>query len=150
MSHPTPDWQTTENYTVGRSGATVNLIVIHYIVGTLDFADTTFADPESQVSAHYGIGEQKLHQYVSEINTAWNSGDSATNRRSIGIEHSANVNRAPDAWTYETSVELCARICEDYGLDPQTQIIGHSAVVATACPGTVSVQRIRDGVSALL
>lgn len=147
---PTPVWKYTENYTGGREGTAVDRIVIHYIVGTLAAADATFADPASGVSAHYGIGEGALHQYVSEMNTAWHAGNWSMNLRSIGIEHSADADRAPDAFTYDTSIELCARICADYGLDPQTQIIPHGSVVPTACPGTVSLQRIRDGVSVLL
>ncbi|SRR5690625_761618 len=145
-----PIWKHTENFTGGRDGTPVDRIVIHYIVGTLAAADATFANPSSGVSAHYGIGEGALHQYVSEMNTAWHAGDFPMNQRSIGIEHSADVDRAPSTSTYDISVELCTRICRDYDLDPQTQIIGHSAVVATACPGTVNLQRIRDAVAARL
>lgn len=145
-----PIWKHTENYTVGRDGTAVDRIVIHYIVGTLAAADATFANSASGVSAHYGIGEGALHQYVSELNTSWHAGDFPMNQRSIGIEHSADVDRAPSASTYEMSVDLCVNICQDYGLDPQTQIIGHSSVVATACPGTVDLQRIRDEVAARL
>ncbi len=145
-----PIWKDTENYTAGRDGTTVDRIVIHYIVGTLAAADVTFASSSSGVSAHYGIGEGALHQYVSEQNTAWHAGDFPMNQRSIGIEHSADPNRAPSSSTYNTSIELCAKICKTYGLNPQTQIIPHSSVVSTACPGTVDLQRIRDGVSAKL
>lgn len=145
-----PVWKTTENYSVGRDGTTVDRIVIHYIVGTLAAADATFASPDSGVSAHYGIGEGSLHQYVSELNTAWHAGNFAMNQRSIGIEHSADQNRPPSASTYEITIDLCTRICQEYGLNPQTQMIPHSSVVATACPGTVDLQRIRDAVSARL
>lgn len=144
----TPIWRHTTNYTGGRGGYVVDRIVIHYIVGTLAAADATFADPNSGVSAHYGIGEGALHQYVSELNTSWHAGNFAMNQRSIGIEHSADPYRAPDGFTYETSINLCVRICRDYGLNPHTQIIGHNAVVATACPGTVDLQYIIDQVAA--
>lgn len=145
-----PIWKTTENYSSGRDGTDVDRIVVHYIVGTLAAADATFANPSSGVSAHYGIGEGSLHQYVSEMNTAWHAGDFPMNQRSIGIEHSASPDRAPSASTYDISIELCTQICEDYGLNPQTQIIPHHSVVATACPGTVDIQRIRDAVEARL
>lgn len=146
----TPIWQPCENYTAGRDGTTVDRVVIHYIVGTLAAADATFADPDSGVSAHYGIGEGSFHQYVSEINTAWHAGNWAMNQRSIGIEHSADPDRAPTEATYQTSIDLCVRICREYGLNPQTQIIPHSSVVTTACPGTVDLQRIRDAVESRL
>lgn len=145
-----PIWKDTENYTAGRDGTAIDRIVIHYIVGTLAAADATFANPSSGVSAHYGIGEGSLHQYVSENNTSWHAGDFPMNQRSIGIEHSADPDRAPSESTYDISVDLCTQICQDYGLDPQTQIIPHHRVVATACPGTVNVQRIRDEVAARL
>lgn len=145
-----PIWKDTENYTAGRDGSAIDRIVIHYIVGTLAAADATFANPSSGVSAHYGIGEGSLHQYVSENNTSWHAGDFPMNQRSIGIEHSADPDRAPSESTYDISVDLCTQICQDYGLDPQTQIIPHHRVVATACPGTVNVQRIRDEVAARL
>lgn len=141
-----PVWKHTDHYSVGRDGTSVDRIVIHYIVGDLAAADATFADPESYVSAQYGIGEGSLHQYVSELNTAWHAGNFAMNQRSIGIEHSADPDRAPSESTYEISIDLCTRICREYGLDPDTQIIEHGSVVPTACPGTVSMSRIRDGV----
>ena len=145
-----PIWKTTENYTSGRDGTAIDRIVIHYIVGTLAAADATFANSSSGVSAHYGIGEGSLHQYVSELNTAWHAGNFPMNQRSIGIEHSASPDRAPSESTYEISIDLCTQLCQDYGLDPQTQIIPHNLVVATACPGTVNLQRIRDAVEARL
>jgi N-acetyl-anhydromuramyl-L-alanine amidase AmpD len=143
-------WMGSPNYNAGRNGSGVDRIVIHYIVGTRAAADATFADAASQVSAHYGIGEGAVHQYVSEADTAWHAGDLAMNRRSIGIEHSADQSRPPEASTYAASVELCARICRDYGLDPRTQIIGHSSVVSTSCPGTVDLQRIVDETAAAM
>lgn len=145
-----PVWKTSPNYTGGREGRSIDRIVIHYIVGTLAAADATFQNESSQVSAHYGIGEGALHQYVSEMNTAWHAGDLRMNQRSVGIEHSADPDRTPSASTYTISIELCTQICNDYGLDPQTQIIPHSDVKNTLCPGTVDIQRIRDGVAAAL
>lgn len=145
-----PIWIGSPNFNEGRAGSGIDRIVIHYIVGTLAAADGTFLDPEAQVSAHYGIGEGELHQYVGEENTAWHAGDLSMNQRSIGIEHSADQDRAPDQFTYDTSIALCTRICREYGLDPQAQIIPHNSVVSTSCPGTVDLQLIKDGVAAAL
>lgn len=132
-------------YSAGRRGNRVEFIVIHYIVGTLADADAIFTRPGRQVSAHYGIGEGELHQYVSELNTAWHAGNFNINTRSIGIEHSADPQRAPDEFTYNTSIELCTQICRKYGLNPRRAIIPHKQIVATLCPGTVDIQRIVDG-----
>src|SRR5699024_8208872 len=117
-----PIWKDTQNYTAGRDGTTVDRIVIHYIVDTLSAADATFASLSSGVSAHYGIGEGALHQYVSEQNTACHARYFPMNQRSIAIEHSTDPNHAPSSSTYNTSIELCTTICQTYGLNPQTQI----------------------------
>src|SRR5699024_2113048 len=114
-----PIWKTTEDYTSSRDGTTIDSIVIHLIVGTLPAADATYANSSSGGSAHYGIGEVSLHQYVSELNTAWHAGDFPMNQRSVGIEHSASPDRAPSESTYDISIDLCTQICKDYGLDPQ-------------------------------
>ncbi|MDO5493424.1 MAG: peptidoglycan recognition family protein [Nesterenkonia sp.] len=141
-------WRVSPNHSVGREGTPIDRIVIHYIVGDRAAADATFSQPSSQVSAHYSIGEREVSQHVSEQNTAWHAGHLATNRRSVGIEHSADQNRAPDAWTMDTSVQLCIEICRRYGLDPQAAIIPHNSVSSTLCPNTVDWQEIRRRVAA--
>ncbi|WP_394940979.1 N-acetylmuramoyl-L-alanine amidase [Psychromicrobium sp. YIM B11713] len=143
-------WVPSPSFSEGRedrSGTvnTVDFIVIHYIVGTLAAADQVFSQEESQVSAHYGIGEGQIHQYVREQDTAWHAGNFTMNTKSIGIEHSADTDRAPDESTYKNSIELCVSLCEKYRLDPRTAIIPHSQVVATLCPGTVDINRIIEG-----
>ncbi|MDR8020280.1 N-acetylmuramoyl-L-alanine amidase [Nesterenkonia aerolata] len=141
-------WRVSPNHTVGRAGASIDRIVIHYIVGTRAAADATFAQTSSGVSAHYSIGEGEVSQHVSEQNTAWHAGHLATNRRSVGIEHSADQDRAPDSWTMDTSVQLCIEICRRYDLDPQIAIIPHNSVSDTLCPNTVDWQEIRRRVAA--
>src|SRR5450759_169963 len=75
------------NFLKGRDGHTVNKIVLHWIVGTLESADTTFANPTRIASAHYGIGDSDIHQYVQESDTAYHAGNLTVNKDSIGIEH---------------------------------------------------------------
>lgn len=150
-----PEQRPSPNFSLGRvdtdgSRNNVELIVIHYIVGPLSAADAVFANPAKQVSAHYGIGEGQVHQYVQEVNTAWHAGNFTVNTKSIGIEHSADQNRPPDQFTYDTSIALCTRICRQYRLNPRTAIIPHMQVVATLCPGTVDIQRIINAVAANL
>lgn len=141
-------WKTSPNFTVGRGGTAVDRIVIHYIVGNLAACDSTFLNPASQVSAHYGIGEGRIHQYVSTRNTAWHSGNWAFNQRSIGIEHSAAPERPPTTQTLNMSIERCVRLCRQFNLNPRTAIVPHDSVVPTACPGTVDWEYIRDRTAA--
>ena len=128
------------NFTGGRT-AKIDRIVIHWIVGTLASADATFANRNSQVSAHYGIENFTVHQYVRESDTAWHA--MATNARSIGIEHSAAPLRNATATTIKTSAKLVADICKRYNIPiDRRHIIKHSEVVATACPGTIPIDEI--------
>lgn len=148
----TAKWVPSPNYSSGRTDRngvvnTVDLIVIHYIVGTLAAADQVFTSTERQVSAHYGIGEGEVHQYVKESDTAWHAGNFTINTKSIGIEHSADPNRAPDNFTYQTSIQLCIELCQKYGLDPRQAIVPHKKFIATQCPGTVDINRIIEGVA---
>ena len=130
----------------------VELIVIHYIVGTLADADRVFTDPAAEVSAHFAIDEGSIHQYVKEEDTAWHAGDFTINTRSIGIEHSAfwdpdaDEIRPPDESTMAASIELCLSLCTKYGLDPEVAIVPHQQFTETLCPGTVDYLYIRDGV----
>lgn len=151
-------WKGSPNYTQGRTH-NITVIVPHWIVGTLATADSVFSNPNSAVSAHYGIGEGKIHQYVKEANTAWHA--VSANPYSIGIEHSAAPGRAATASTYDLSIQLCADICKRYKLNPQTAIQPHNLYVQTRCPGSNSqgtilesggldINRIRNGAEQLL
>lgn len=68
-------WKGSPNFTRGRSGYRPEAVVIHIMAGTLAGTDAHFANPASQVSAHYGIGKQgQIHQYVKEEDTAFHAG----------------------------------------------------------------------------
>lgn len=138
------------NYTKGRQGNSVKYVVIHWIVGTLSAADAVFKNSNTQTSAHYGIENKVIHQYVSEANTAYHAGTWSANLQSIGIEHSAAPGRPASNDTYNSSIELIASICKKYKLNPDTAIVPHNKFVATQCPGTMDLNRIKKGVKARL
>lgn len=74
-------------YTVGRSGGAKPIaIVIHTMGGTLPGCDSWFQNPQSQVSAHYGVGQEtgEIHQYVQEQDTAWANGVLESGNRWFG------------------------------------------------------------------
>src|SRR5881275_244407 len=97
----------TTNFVPGRKGYSPIAIVVHIMEGTLSGTDSWFANPVSQVSAHYGLGKSgEVHQYVKETDTAWHAGRVNApswklikasgnkyinpNYYTIGIEHEGN------------------------------------------------------------
>lgn len=120
----------------------IDRIIIHWIVGNLAAADAVFKKSGS-TSAHYGVEEDTVHQYVKEDQVAYHAGNYAMNQRSIGIEHSADPNRPASTKTYETSAQLIAHISTAYKIPlDRTHILRHGEVVPTQCCGTVDVDKL--------
>lgn len=136
------------NYSVGRGGKSIEMIVCHWIVGDVPAADAVFTKASSQTSAHYAVGDGVVHQYVIEPNTAWHAGNFDINQRSIGIEHRGAPNMPITDATYETSANLIADICRRYG--KRFPLRRHSEFIATACPGTLNLIRLGEMVDAKL
>jgi N-acetylmuramoyl-L-alanine amidase CwlA len=139
----------SSNYTQGREGKTINKIVMHWIVGTLEACDATFANPDRNASAHYAIGDGDIHQYVQESDTAWHAGNWSVNQTSIGIEHEGGwllddgTRKIPSDKTHQTSGQLIADICRRYNIPLDREHIRlHSEYSATQCPGSLDVNRI--------
>lgn len=133
-------WKGSPNFGVTRFGNNIEFIVCHWIVGTLASADAVFANPKSQVSAHYAVGNGEIHQYVKESNTAWHAGNQTVNRKSIGIEHQGGPNIPITDAVYNTSADLIADICRRYG--KRFPLRAHREFVATACPGTLDLNKL--------
>ena len=145
-------------YNAGRSGVTIDRIVIH-ITGAPQsrWLGSHFTREEANSSAHYMVDQNgAIIQFVREQDTSWHAGNRAANRRSIGIEHVA-IQRGgarytrrngtvqtfpytpPTAVEYSTSAGLVAHLCRKYGLTPdRTTIIGHReanpATSHSVCP----------------
>src|SRR3990167_8580719 len=137
------------NYGLGRVGKTPNKIIVHWIVGTLQSADATFKNPDRLASAHYGIENGIIHQYVKEEDTAWHASNLTINRESIGIEHSGgwdlgNGQRAkPTEETHKTSALLIADICKRYSIPiDKDHILPHNNFSATQCPGSLDIDKL--------
>lgn len=133
----------TPNFSKGRQGNEPEVVVVHWIVGTLEAADATFANSASQVSAHYGIGDDEVHQYVKEEDTAWHCGDWLWNLKSIGIEHEGSPDLPISEKTYKASAELIKGICVRYNIPVDKEhILPHKHFKATQCPGTLDIDKI--------
>jgi len=124
------------NHTAGRQGSAITDIVIHWMDGTLANTDQEFLNGGRKVSAHYGIENGVIHQYVALADTAWHAGDWAENCRSIGIEHSAAPGRDATPATIATSVAVIVALARKYGIDP-SHIYPHNKFFGTQCPGTL-------------
>lgn len=121
---------------------TIDRIVIHWMNGTLASADAVFSNPGG-TSAHYGIENNEVHQYVAENKVAYHAGNYYYNQRSIGIEHSADPSRPASEQTYQTSGQLVREIAKRYNIPlDRTHIIKHSEIVPTQCCGTVDIDKI--------
>jgi hypothetical protein len=133
------------NYTVGRDGNQVDLIVDHWTVVMFEGAIRRFLNPASILSAHYVIGSDgRIAQLVSEDDTAYQAGVYAVNLRSIGIEHEAGPAMPPTDALYAASARLHADIAARYGLTLEVgaTVLPHHAIVPTECPGTLDLDRI--------
>lgn len=153
----------SSNFWVGRKGYRPEAIVIHIMDGTLSGTDSWFANPTSQVSAHYGIGKNgEVHQYVQENDAAWHAGRVDTpvwklirpnvnpNLYTIGIEHEGKPN---DVWTEtmkQSSATLIREICQRWQIPiDRDHVVGHFEIFAKKpnCPATD--KRILDQLVAL-
>lgn len=134
-------WTPSPNYDINRKP--IDRIVIHWMNGTLLGTDAVFKKPNG-TSAHYGIENNLIHQYVKEGHVAYHAGNYEMNQRSIGIEHSADPNREASEQTYQTSAALISEICARYSIPiDREHIIKHSEVPrATQCPGTINIDRL--------
>lgn len=128
------------NYTKGRGGQKIQGIIIHWIVGNLASADAVFQNRSRNTSAHYGIEDGNVHQYVRDEDTAYQAGNWTVNTQTIGIEHSAQPGRDASPATMETSAQLIADLSAKHGFVINSSTIRpHNAIKATQCPGTINV-----------
>lgn len=133
------------NYTIGREGNQIDLIVDHWTVVMFEGAIRRFLNPASILSAHYVIGQDgRIARLVNEDDTAYHAGVFAVNLRSIGIEHEAGPAMAPTDALYEASAHLHAEIASRHGLSLAVgrTVLPHHAIVPTECPGTLDLDRI--------
>lgn len=139
------------NFRKGRSnGSKPEAIVIHIICGSLESATAQFADPQSQVSAHYAVGRDgRVLQFVEEEDTAFHAGIIVSptwkgikgglnpNLYTVGIEHEG---QPTDDWTqpqYQASAELVAEIAARWHipLDADHIVLHREIRASKTCPG---------------
>ena len=110
-------WIGSPNHYNGRNGYGVTHITLHIMVGYLGGTDSTFANANTQASAHYGIGaDGAIHQYVSETDGSYSDANYASNNSTISIEHEGGMDGVPCTQAcMDASARLCADIARRYG-----------------------------------
>lgn len=105
-------WKGSPNHYTGRQGYGVTHITLHIMVGYLAGTDSTFANPSSQSSAHYGVGATgEIHQYVAETDGSYSDVNYASNCSTISIEHEGGM--ADGAVCTQACIDASARLCAD-------------------------------------
>lgn len=105
-------WKGSPNHYTGRQGYGVTHITLHIMVGYLAGTDSTFANPSSQSSAHYGVGATgEIHQYVAETDGSYSDANYASNCSTISIEHEGGM--ADGAVCTQACINASARLCAD-------------------------------------
>lgn len=136
-------WIGSPNFTSLRQGTKIDRIVLHWIVGGLSAADGVFQDRQRNTSAHFGVGDRKVHQYVQVGDTAHHAGNWAMNLRSIGIEHQGGPSLPISSETYQTSAALISSLAKEHAIPlDKEHILLHKEIVATSCPGTLDRDRL--------
>lgn len=131
-------WIGSPNFTAGRAGNTISGVVIHWMAGNLASTDNVFQNRARNTSAHYGVENDVIHQYVNDGDTAYQAGNWNVNLVTIGVEHSAQPGRAPSDATYESTSRLIAEKAGAFGFPIDTAHIRHHfEIVATQCSGPV-------------
>jgi hypothetical protein len=146
----------SNNYTDGRGGYVPEFVVIHTYGAPGDDLYNWFNNPSAQVSAHYSVSKDgTIRRYLPESLTAWHAGVYDVNLKSIGIEHQDDGNYEDPVRTdalYERSSQIIADIYIRMGWDIENLglIKKHNEFVARACPGGLSIDRIRNRVYEIL
>lgn len=105
-------WKGSPNHYTGRQGYGVTHITLHIMVGYLAGTDSTFSNPSSQSSAHYGVGATgEIHQYVAETDGSYSDANYASNCSTISIEHEGGM--ADGAVCTQACIDASARLCAD-------------------------------------
>ena len=129
------------HYTPGRSGYSINKIVVHYNAANLTIDGCYSVWQTREASAHYQVEEGgRIGQLVNDWDTAWHAGDWVANCTSIGIEHANYPNGTISDACLDNGAHLVAALCKYYGLGrPEwlVNIFPHKYFQATSCPGQI-------------
>ena len=121
-------------------------VTIHHMAGDLSIwsCGMIFQNPSREASSNYGVDSQgRIACYVDEENAAWTSSSYWNDNQAITIEVADYdcVNWVPSDAAYNATIQLCADICNRYGIWPSYTgwtdgtFTEHLMFAATGCPG---------------
>ena len=134
----------------------ISKVTVHHMAGDLSIEDcqSVFNVPSRQASSNYGIGSDgRIGCYVPEEDAAWTSFSYWNDNQAITIEV---ADYDTDSWSpskaaYESTVLLCADICNRYGIEPNYTggtdgtFTEHMMYQATECPGPWWHEKLASG-----
>jgi len=136
----------SSNYTVGRERP-ISKITFHHVVGSDDSAISRFQS-NSQVSAHFVVGDTKITQMVDLNNTAWCNANWNSNNECITIEHEGDWrNGYRNEAVINNSAQLVAWLRSLY---PNIGFNRHRDVYSTLCPADLPVEEIWNKATEIL
>lgn len=148
------DWR-AEGNTTGFRGTPQGFCVHHSAGTTLDMVPAFLAN---STSAHYGVKNSHVRQFVADSQGAWAAGDAWANTNLLHIE-CVNSAGAPD-WpvaeeTVNTLVVFLANKCREHHIGQLTvgqNLFGHRDFYNTFCPGVLydRLDEIANRVNTLL
>lgn len=132
--------------TSGIRTAGISKVTVHHMAGdcTVEVCGEIFASPSRQASSNYGVGSDgRIACYLEEEFHPWTSSSYWNDDRAITLEV---ADYDLDAWSpssaaYESTVKLCADICNRYGITPSYTggtdgtFTEHMMFAPTGCPG---------------
>lgn len=124
----------------------VSKITVHHMAGdlTVETCGDVFAPVSRQASSNYGVGSDgRVACYLEEEWHPWTSASWWNDDRAITIEVADYDTSAwsPSDAAYQSTVALCADICNRYGIEPYydgsiyASFTEHQMFASTSCPG---------------
>lgn len=131
-----------KNFTPGRGGHRIEMVVIHHNAGVLSIDGIWDVWQDRPASAHYQVqSDGQIGQLVYDKDTAHHAANFNINQRSIGIEVSNSAGPAQDWPITDTAIREAARltaaVCWFYKLgrpNAGTNVRFHREFTTTSCP----------------
>lgn len=132
--------------TSGLRTASISKVTVHHMAGdlTVEQCGSIFKSASRQASSNYGVGSDgRIGCYLEEEYHPWTSSSYWNDDRAITLEV-ADYNLgdwSPSKAAYQSTVLLCADICQRYGITPEYTgdqygtFTEHRMYAATSCPG---------------
>lgn len=141
----------TNNYSKGRSGRKIEMIVLHHMAGVLSAkrCGELFQNPNRKASSNYGIGYNgEIALYVDEDNTSWANSNWDSNCKSVTIETSNDKTGGDwhvSDFTLISLIKLVAEIAKRNNLGKLVKgknLTWHQMYAKTACPGPYLLSKL--------